>query len=121
MDTHDRAANAELFSILAEQRRLEALRLLQRGPTAVGDLAVSLGVSQSTASHHLAVLARGGLVAAARDGRSVRYRLVDADAVTDLLTTATSLRHAVLAQDSPCRRAGLLRPEGSASGGCGSP
>lgn len=62
---------------LAQATRLEALRTLVRhepAGLAAGDLARRLGVPQNTLSTHLNVLANAGLVAGARQGRSIIYR-----------------------------------------------
>ena len=70
---------AEVLKTLASPRRLEILHALARGPLEVGHLAAAIGVSQPNASQHLAVLRAAGIVEAERDGREVRYRLVDPD------------------------------------------
>ncbi len=75
------------LAALAQETRLAAFRLLiQQEPEglAAGDLARRLAVPQNTLSTHLALLARAGLVQAARDGRSIRYR-ADLTAVRDLV------------------------------------
>jgi DNA-binding transcriptional ArsR family regulator len=68
---------AEVLRTLAHPRRLEILHRLADGPTDVGRLAKSLGLSQPNVSQHLAVLRGAGVVDAERDGRGVRYRLAD--------------------------------------------
>jgi DNA-binding transcriptional ArsR family regulator len=70
---------AEVLRTLASPRRLEILHRLAAGPCEVGRLAETLGMSQPSASQHLAVLRVSGLVEADRDGREVRYRLADPD------------------------------------------
>ena len=70
---------AEVLRTLASPRRLEILHRLAVGPCEVGRLAEELGLSQPNVSQHLAVLRATGLVEADRDGRAVRYRLVDPD------------------------------------------
>lgn len=70
---------AEVLRTLASPRRLEILHRLAVGPCEVGRLAEELGLSQPNVSQHLAVLRSSGLVEADRDGREVRYRLVDPD------------------------------------------
>ena len=57
---------------LAEPRRIEILRLLRAQPRSVGEIAEQVDVTQQAVSQHLAVLARGGLVEARKEGtRSV--------------------------------------------------
>jgi ArsR family transcriptional regulator len=60
------------FAALAQPTRLEVFRLLvthEPDGLAAGDIARALAVPQNTMSSHLAVLARGGLVVALRQGR----------------------------------------------------
>lgn len=70
---------AEVLRTLANPNRLDILHRLAIGPCEVGRLADELGLSQPNVSQHLAILRASGLVDADRDGREVRYRLVDAD------------------------------------------
>jgi ArsR family transcriptional regulator len=70
---------AEVLKTLASPRRLEILHELARGPIEVGRLAEAIGASQPNVSQHLAVLRNAGIVEAVRDGREVRYGLVDPD------------------------------------------
>jgi DNA-binding transcriptional ArsR family regulator len=73
---------AEVLKTLASPRRLEILHRLAAGPLGVGHLADELQMSQPNVSQHLAVLRTAGLVEADREGREVRYRLVDQDVMT---------------------------------------
>ena len=75
------ALQAEVLRTLANPRRLEIIHRLAEGPCEVGRLAEEIGASQPNVSQHLAVLRAAGLVDAERDGREVRYRLVDPDVV----------------------------------------
>jgi ArsR family transcriptional regulator len=68
---------AQVLKILASPRRLEILHRLADGPIEVGRLAEELGVSQPNVSQHLAVMRAAGIVDAEREGREIRYRLVD--------------------------------------------
>lgn len=70
---------AEVLRTLASPRRLEILHVLARAPIEVGRLAEAIGATQPNVSQHLAVLRAAGIVDAERDGREVRYRLVDPD------------------------------------------
>ena len=70
---------AEVLRTLANPRRIQILHVLAKGPTEVGRLAEAIGASQPNVSQHLAALRGAGLVEAERDGRGVRYRLVDPD------------------------------------------
>ncbi len=66
---------ADRLKILAEDTRLQVMRLLSEGGQHVGDLQHRLGVEQSLLSHHLRVLREAGLVVAERDGKAVLYRI----------------------------------------------
>lgn len=72
---------AEVLKVLASPRRLEILHRLSEGPREVGRLATELGLSQPNVSQHLSVMRAAGVVEAERDGREVRYRLVDPDVI----------------------------------------
>lgn len=65
------------LSALAHESRLGVYRLLvQTGPEglAVGELQTRTGIPPATLTHHLNALRRAGLVADARDGRSITCR-----------------------------------------------
>jgi DNA-binding transcriptional ArsR family regulator len=65
---------AQLFKLLGDERRLQALLLLEeRGEMHVNELCAELGCTQPLMSHWLALLRRGGLVACRRDGRHNFY------------------------------------------------
>lgn len=77
----------DALAALGQETRLDVFRLLVRaGPEGVpaGDIADRLGAVQNTMSAHLKVLAQAGLIAARRDGRSVRYS-ADMTGFRDLL------------------------------------
>ncbi|ABD06352.1 transcriptional regulator, ArsR family [Rhodopseudomonas palustris HaA2] len=65
----------DILSALAEETRLEALRLLWDGQEhCVCELMKRLGASQSRMSRHMGVLKVAGLVIDRRDAQWVRYR-----------------------------------------------
>ncbi|WP_019197317.1 metalloregulator ArsR/SmtB family transcription factor [Afipia birgiae] len=67
----------EGFGALAQPTRLQALRLLLAAhpeSIAAGEIARRCEVPHNTMSNHLAILARAGLIAAEKDGRTVNYR-----------------------------------------------
>ena len=89
---------------LAQETRLDVFRLLvRRGPDGApaGEIARALGVPHNTMSSHLSILARAGLVAPRREGRSIIYR-VDFDGTRALL--------AFLLEDCCQGRRELCRP-----------
>ncbi|WP_322517567.1 metalloregulator ArsR/SmtB family transcription factor [Rhodopseudomonas palustris] len=65
----------DLVSALAEETRLEAMRLLWDGQEhCVCELMKKLGATQSRMSRHMGVLKIAGLVVDRRDAQWVRYR-----------------------------------------------
>ena len=70
---------AEVLKVLASPRRLEILHAIAKDSMEVGRIASQIGASQPNVSQHLAVMRAAGIVDAERDGREVRYRLVDPD------------------------------------------
>ena len=73
MDNH---TAIEAFGALAQETRLAVFRLLvEAGPEGIpaGDLARLVQVPHNTLSSHLGILARAGLVAPRREGRSIFY------------------------------------------------
>jgi len=76
MDYRD--VDDRLFDIgraLGCRLRLALLRTLSVGEASVGELVERTGTTQPNVSNHLAILREAGLVAAERDGRTMRYRL----------------------------------------------
>lgn len=63
---------------LSDERRLTAVSLLRRRPELCAcEIQAVLGVSHATVSHHMAVLAKAGLVQSRRKGKWMYYRLTD--------------------------------------------
>lgn len=78
MDAKTRArfeARARILKALAHPTRLFLVEELARGEQCVGDLTRLVGADVSTVSKHLAVLRSAGLVADAKQGAMVFYRL----------------------------------------------
>ena len=69
-ELHDRVCKA-----IADPKRLLIISVLRDGELSVGDIAESLGVTQSNASQHLAVLRERGIVTTRRAGTSIFYSL----------------------------------------------
>ncbi len=87
----------EFFKVLGEPNRLRIVGLLGQRAYTVEQLAVTLGVGASTVSHHLARLARAGLVAARSESYYNLY---------SLQTNALSgMAKELLAQAQPARPA----------------
>lgn len=67
----------EAFGAISQRPRLDILRLLVKAGEvgmAAGEIAEAIQGKQNTTSTNLAILARSGLIAASREGRSVIYR-----------------------------------------------
>lgn len=65
----------DFLKALASETRQQIMLLFAGGrQLTVGEVAAACGLGQSTTSEQLAVLRRGGLLTATRDGKLVRYR-----------------------------------------------
>lgn len=69
------ALAAHVLGLLSHRTRLNLVLALAQGPATVTQICEHLGVSQSNASHHLAILRNTGLVTDERDGQWVVYRI----------------------------------------------
>jgi DNA-binding transcriptional ArsR family regulator len=73
-----KAAKAEEFlKALANRHRLMILCELHRGERSVTDLQISVGLSQSALSQHLARLREDKLVTTRREAQTIHYSLAD--------------------------------------------
>jgi len=68
------ATTSDAFNAVAEPRRRDILTYLALQERAVGDIVSGLGIEQPSASKHLGVLRRVGLVRVRRNGRHMFYR-----------------------------------------------
>lgn len=78
---------ASTFAALGSEQRLAVLRCLVRagaGGLAIGALGERSGVTGSTLTHHMKILAQAGLVTQEKQGRSIICAAVAYDAVRDL-------------------------------------
>ncbi len=90
MTEHDTMSELlPLFKALADKNRLKIIGYLAQRPHAVEELSKSLRVGPSTVSHHLAVLARAGLV----EGRVQGYYSIYSLHADPLEATAKKLLH----------------------------
>ena len=65
----------DFLKALANPTRQRVMLLFARGAElSVGEIAERAAISQSTASQHLSLLHRGGIVTSRRDGKVVYYR-----------------------------------------------
>jgi ArsR family transcriptional regulator, virulence genes transcriptional regulator len=82
---------SELLKSLGNRHRLLILCQVAEGERSVGELAVFLGLRDSTVSQHLSLLRRDGLVRARRDGQTIWYSITSAPARGVLETLFTLL------------------------------
>ena len=71
------ALEEDVFKVIANQKRLEIIQLLNRRELNVTEMAEMLGIRQPNLSQHLTLLRRYKIVAVAKHGREVHYRLAD--------------------------------------------
>jgi len=85
----------EVFKAAADPCRLRILKLLKEGELCVCEIMTALDMTQPTASHHLRILEKAGLVRDRREGQWIFYSLSDpsvisllegADRISDSLT-----------------------------------
>jgi ArsR family transcriptional regulator, arsenate/arsenite/antimonite-responsive transcriptional repressor len=67
----------KVMKALSDPNRVKIVKLLQRRVLCVCKIQEALGLSQSTASKHLKILEKAGLIAYSKDGLWVNYRLSD--------------------------------------------
>lgn len=69
---------AELFRLIGDPVRTRVMYALTGAPElCVGDIALAVGVSESSVSYALRLLRTAGMVRNRREGRLIYYRLVD--------------------------------------------
>lgn len=68
---------ADLFKIFSDSTRMRIMYKLFEGPVSVGDIAEALDMSQSAISHQLRNLKENKLVKSEREGKSIKYSLLD--------------------------------------------
>lgn len=77
---------SDLLKALANPHRLMIICQLIDGPRSVGQIADFLGIRQSTASQHLALLRRDGLLSTTREGQTIWYAISSSEAKAVLKT-----------------------------------
>ncbi|MHB1384410.1 MAG: DUF2087 domain-containing protein [Bellilinea sp.] len=76
METQDQENELlTFFKALADENRLKIIGVLAQKPSSVENIAAQIGLSMSTTSHHLARLAKAGLVSARTEGHYYIYSL----------------------------------------------
>lgn len=76
---HERvfSLEAEVFQVLANEKRIEIIQLLRSGERNVSEMIVMLGLRQANLSQHLSLLKKVGLLTSSKRGREIYYRLSD--------------------------------------------
>ena len=77
LDHEDPEVVARFFHGLADPTRVEILQFLLAGPKTAGEIVRHVGLHQASVSSHLTCLRFCGFVEARREGRNVRYELID--------------------------------------------
>jgi DNA-binding transcriptional ArsR family regulator len=109
---------ARRFALLGDPTRLRIVSVLHEcGDCTVGEVAAATGISVANASQHLGRLALGGIVGRRRDGRAVRYRIVEdsIEQLCSIVCASVADRARVLAPRVPA--APVPAPPASATGG----
>ena len=81
------AIAASTFAALGSEQRLSVLRVLVRAGEAglsIGELGIRAGVTGSTLTHHMKILAQAGLVTQQKQGRSIICAAVAYDEIRAL-------------------------------------
>ena|SRR3972149_771711 len=84
---------AELCKSLSDPKRLHIIKQLRDSERTVGELMEILGIKQSNASQHLAVLRKIGVVTPRKEGNTVYYKLAHPK-----IAEACDLVHEVIAE-----------------------
>lgn len=107
MSTNPKQALYSEFAAVARAfgspRRLEILEQLAQAERGVDALATRVGQSVANVSQHLQLLKRAGLVTSRRDGKFVRYRLMNG-AVLDTLSALFKIAESNLVEVERIRR-----------------
>jgi len=80
----------QIFAGLADRTRLRVLKLIAEEELCACEVMAALDLTQPTASHHLGILERSGLITSQREGKWIFYRLADPK-VEALLAKGTGL------------------------------
>jgi len=97
---------SEFLKSLASPVRLRILCSIMDREASVGELAEQLGVRQSVASQHLALLRKDGLVKTRREAQTIWYALADARVtrIMDVLQETFCPREDPAGTDGTARR-----------------
>ena len=101
--------HARICKAIADPKRLLIITELRSGPMTVGELALSLDISQSNTSQHLAVLRERGVVDSTKDGLNVYYEL-SSDKVVQAIDLLREFMAEQLGQQSKLGKAARKAP-----------
>lgn len=87
----------DIFKVLASQKRLEIIQLLDNRELSVTEMIEMLGLPQANLSQHLTQLRQAKIILSRRDGHTIYYRLGDSriskacDLIKDVLRDGYNL------------------------------
>lgn len=90
---------AQLCKVMANEKRLEIIHLLEGGEMTVSDLAREMEVTVANVSQHLALLKQAGVVESRQQGTSIYYR-ISFPAVTEACTKIRQVLMVKLERDA---------------------
>ena len=70
---------SRFFKSLADESRIRVLKLLMLREMCVCEIMVALNLKQPTASHHLGILEKEGIIKRKKEGKWVYYAIVDSE------------------------------------------
>src|SRR5918995_320637 len=82
LDAHTIHGLTEIFRVLGDPTRVRILDALSQAELCVGDIAGTLGLTESAVSHQLRLLRSARIVRSRRDGRMIFYTLDDTHVLT---------------------------------------
>lgn len=88
----DLKSRAKVFKALSEELRLKMVYLLLTREMCECEITVALGLTQPTASHHLSILERAGLITKRKSGKWAFYKTSEASVGGFLGSAALPLR-----------------------------
>jgi ArsR family transcriptional regulator, virulence genes transcriptional regulator len=85
---HWAEAQAQLFQVLTNPRRVLILRVLAEREMSVGEISALVGTSMQNTSQHLRLMKERGFLNSRRDGQTIYYGIADLPLLhsIDLLT-----------------------------------
>ncbi len=76
---------ADFFSVFSDPTRVKIMTALCLYDLCVSDLAILLGINQTTVSHQLKYLKQNNIVQSSRDGKMIYYS-IDSGMVEDIMS-----------------------------------